>query len=123
MTLQRIASAYSELSTLPIFGPASMTFAEIETSMLFVVAPWSGPSLHALRLVTHHLKGMAEKPTLWICDIDRLPVQQLLLIHQPQGWGEVLWLHGGEVVAACVIHKESDWRLVVEENCARWSAP
>jgi hypothetical protein len=73
----------------------------IRRGALFLMAFWSGASLHSFRKLTQVLAGLGEELELVVADVDGSP----RLYNVPENWGgvhgcgEVLWIRDGKVVA------------------------
>ena len=91
--------------------------AEIRRGVVFVLAAWSGPSVVALKRFT---RIMSELPTsgldLVVLDTDCLDAESDAQLFgtdgfRAGGWGEVIWLRDGVVVAREIAAPASEQAL------------
>lgn len=78
-------------------------FQSIRLGVLFIMAWWSGPSVHAFAKLKQTLAALDPSGNLELVvvdtdgapDLDEYPE----LKGQLHGWGEVAWLHDGRIVS------------------------
>ena len=114
-----VASAISKYSALPETAIGEWTpgvLADIDRSILFVLATWSGPSLEALRKLTTALAGEPNATAVLMVDIDKLPAELTQQLGPLRGAGETFWIRGGRVVAKLCDYERDGWSDSITRN-------
>lgn len=62
--------------------------------------------------------------TVFVCDSDlRNPAVEYALGGPAHGWGEIIWVLRGEVIAVVQGKRRHDWRETVVKNTAKLAGP
>ena len=95
---------------------------EIDCSILFVLATWSGQSLAAFGKLTARLASESDIPKVLVCDIDRLSPEITLQLGNLRGVGETFWINKGRIVGTVTDYEKNDWSDAVGKNNSLLSA-
>ncbi len=116
MSVAAIIARYSLLPQSGVKEWPSGSLEGIESAILFVLAPWSGPSIAAFGKLTSLLANTPAPPPLLVCDIDNLPSETKKLFGKLRGVGETFWIRDGQVVASLCDYTADDCLTSVDRN-------
>lgn len=119
MNVTEIIHRYSSLDPRIIVQTRVESLHDIGSSILFVLAVWSGPSIAAFKRLTEHWATLPSRPRLLVYDIDELPDELRRSLGPLRGVGETFWVHDGTILAALADYKRDDWSEIVSRNCDR----
>ncbi|MCU0674426.1 MAG: hypothetical protein MUE69_16745 [Myxococcota bacterium] len=117
MNVTEIIHRYASLDPRSIDQTRVESLLDIGSSILFVLAVWSGPSIAAFKRLTEHLAILSTRPRLLVCDIDELPDEMRISLGHLHGVGETFWVHDGNILASLTDYKRDDWSEIVSRYC------
>jgi hypothetical protein len=89
---------------------------EIDAGVVLICATWSGPAMSVLRDITAMKRDGMFSPPIFVCDTDEVSLAGMFPGVQLHGWGEMLWIHQGVMVASIMGRRGVDWANEVRIN-------
>jgi len=116
MSVTSIILQYSALPPDSVKEWTPGALEDIDSSILFVLATWSGQSLAAFKKLTSRLANEPGGPELLVCDIDKLSPELTRQLGSLRGVGETFWISKGRVVARTIDYEHDDWSDSIDKN-------
>jgi len=108
----RVMDDLAQYSSLPpgdVHEWTTSVIEDLDSSILFVHAPWSGPSYVAFTKLTARLASAPGSPRLFVRDIDTLSADTKRTFGVLRGVGETFWIRDGHVVASLRDYAGDGW--------------
>jgi hypothetical protein len=117
VNVTEIIHRYSSLDPRIIVQTRVESLHDIGSSILFVLAVWSGESIAAFKTLTEHLATRSTRPRLLVYDIDELSDEMRISLGHLHGVGETFWVHDETILASLTDYERDDWSEIVSRSC------
>lgn len=116
MILKSLVHGCAEELNVSVRDLSACDIEDIDACILIVVATWSGQSVAALRMLSHELLRLRQRPPLVVCDADHLSPEDVANSGALSGYGETFWIKNGRVTASLLRYDSRGWRDIVAHH-------